>query len=1289
MSHIFKKFFSRQWLNHLENNILFRYLYIIIIISKIIVSDSQIRSLEPDPYIILKAKQNTTTDLYVLGAIFKGSRKPLCPKHIYVNNNENTEKKSSTDCTKIYLERQERKPDRINTVKLVFGQNFQDLSFMFENLGDILEADLSHYYFRLAVNVNNMFKGCIGLTSINLQDVSSPALKSMVGMFYNCYSLQNLDLPYFDTSLVTNMNSLFYNCKSLSSLKFGNFLTSSALSMSKMFYNCNSLTELNLNNFDTSKVTDMTNMFYECKNLISLDLSSFHTPELKSTNSMFYDCMSLININLSSFDASNIEDMGYMFYNCKSLISLDLSNLNAEKVENMESMFQNCYELVSLNLRNFKTKSIIKLNNVFAYCHSLTSLDLSDFYSPNLATISNMFLNCYSLTYIDVSNLNTTNVFDMKNIFFNCSNLTILNLSNFESSSAIYMDGMFSSCISLVYIDLSRITINSDINMTSMFENCQKLEYINLYSYNEPSTVSIINNYILENTPDNIIICINKNNNYENLKEIINSKSSSKISCGDEPIFTTQIAIPTTDEQKEYFSSTNTFRTDKETNINTDENENSINNDINSEIIDSQKKLNSSSNNLISDEGQTSIIEEDKTNTISNTIVQINLLNIKAENNEEIYLQILDNMMESFSLIKRQNIVIPGKNNFLYEITTVENEKIFLDVISYNNNDNSNDINIIINNNNDNITNNVRQTSKIDLGECENYLKDHYHLNRSISLIIIKFEKISNLSNERSIQYEIYEPINGTKLDLSICDNTTIDVYIPLVLSEELQNLYNQLKEKGYDLFDINSAFYTDICTPFTSPEGTDVMLSDRISYYFNNSQTLCQSNCKFAGYSIETQYLKCKCDISNSQIDTQEVKKFTPKTIYESFYDILKFSNYKVLLYYKLAFSINSLTINNKGSIMAIIYFCVYFLFLLIYCCKGINQLKIDLAKKVLKNPFNTSDDLFKNNYIDSKGVNIQNSKYEIESKNKFISKKYNFPPKRYSKNKSRTSLKKKATKRKINNEKKQENVLSDKNILIENKIVIFKPNYTKKTDFPTLEKDKKECNKENLDNFELNNLEYKEAIIKDKRSFIDIYFALLKREHLIFFTFFIRNDHNLISIKFCRFIFLLCTDMALNVFFFSDETMHKMYLTYGKYDFIQQIPQIVYSTVVSQIIEVFLCFLSLTDKHFYEIKNLKVEEKYQMFTILNCVKRKITFFFIFTFIMFGFYWYAIACFCAVYKNTQMAFIKDSISSFGLGLLYPFILYIFPAVLRIIALRTCKNQISCIYWLSDVIPFF
>ena len=60
----------------------------------------------------------------------------------------------------------------------------------------------------------------------------------------------------------------------------------------------------------------------------------------------------------------------------------------------------------------------------------------------------------------------------------------------------------------------------------------------------------------------------------------------------------------------------------------------------------------------------------------------------------------------------------------------------------------------------------------------------------------------------------------------------------------------------------------------------------------------------------------------------------------------------------------------------------------------------------------------------------------------------------------------------------------------------------------------------------------------------------------------------------------------MAMNVFFFSDETMHKMLLDYGKYNFIQQIPQIIYSTLLSKFIETSLCFLSMTDIYYYQIK-------------------------------------------------------------------------------------------------------
>ena len=159
-------------------------------------------------------------------------------------------------------------------------------------------------------------------------------------------------------------------------------------------------------------------------------------------------------------------------------------------------------------------------------------------------------------------------------------------------------------------------------------------------------------------------------------------------------------------------------------------------------------------------------------------------------------------------------------------------------------------------------------------------MKKENHINNNTSLIIIKYEKITNISSERSVQYEIYEPYNKTKLNLSICDNTTIDIYIPVVLSEKLQNLYNELKDLGYDLFDINSPFYQDICTSYKSSEGSDVILSDRINYFYNNDETTCQSNCKFSNYLFETQYLKCDCDVKNSEINinNNDNNKFNAK---------------------------------------------------------------------------------------------------------------------------------------------------------------------------------------------------------------------------------------------------------------------------------------------------------------------------------------------------------------------------------------------------------------------------
>ena len=64
----------------------------------------------------------------------------------------------------------------------------------------------------------------------------------------------------------------------------------------------------------------------------------------------------------------------------------------------------------------------------------------------------------------------------------------------------------------------------------------------------------------------------------------------------------------------------------------------------------------------------------------------------------------------------------------------------------------------------------------------------------------------------------------------------------------------------------------------------------------------------------------------------------------------------------------------------------------------------------------------------------------------------------------------------------------------------------------------------------------------------------------------------------------------------------------------------------------------------------------------------------------------YYITCFCGVFVNTQIHLIKDSLISFGMNLIYPFGIYIIPAVLRICALKSKKKNKKCLYTFSKLL---
>ena len=104
-------------------------------------------------------------------------------------------------------------------------------------------------------------------------------------------------------------------------------------------------------------------------------------------------------------------------------------------------------------------------------------------------------------------------------------------------------------------------------------------------------------------------------------------------------------------------------------------------------------------------------------------------------------------------------------------------------------------------------------------------------------------------------------------------------------------------------------------------------------------------------------------------------------------------------------------------------------------------------------------------------------------------------------------------------------------------------------------------------LKDFEMNSLDYEEALKLDRRNFFEYYISLVKYNHPIMFSFSPYNDYNSRIIKMFIFFFSFCLDFTVNALFFSDDTMIKIYEDKGKFNFLYHIPQILYSTIIANL--------------------------------------------------------------------------------------------------------------------------
>ena len=91
-----------------------------------------------------------------------------------------------------------------------------------------------------------------------------------------------------------------------------------------------------------------------------------------------------------------------------------------------------------------------------------------------------------------------------------------------------------------------------------------------------------------------------------------------------------------------------------------------------------------------------------------------------------------------------------------------------------------------------------------------------------------------------------------------------------------------------------------------------------------------------------------------------------------------------------------------------------------------------------------------------------------------------------------------------------------------------------------------------------------------------------------------------------------------------------------------------------------------------------------FEAFRLTTKIKKhlviKYFFFFIIGLIFLIIFWVFLSSFGAVFKNTQIVLLKNTLISFSISFIYPFIYNIIPCFFRICSLSNRKNNCSCVY---------
>ena len=549
-----------------------------------------------------------------------------------------------------------------------------------------------------------------------------------------------------------------------------------------MFNDCTNITEIDLSGFNSSDVINMAAMFRGCSKLTSINLTNLDTSKVTEMGSMFRDCSELSSLDLSSFDTSKVTSMGAMFHQCSKLTSLNLSNFNTTNVKNMDSMFSGCSSLEYINLKNFIENELLTIDKIFEQVPENVVVCLNDNSNSILSAINNKA--CHTTDCSENWEIEQKKIVNKKSLCVDNSGIDIT--FKYEYKGKYYVNCLNGNLIS-----------NTDIQSCQCdTENC-------LTCPNEP---------LVED------LCLECNNNYYPIENDNYTHIEGYVKCHKDPIgyyldknesiykkcyytckecekmgnnITHNCLI--CDDNYSYNISKNNYSNCYE-NSSYYNDENNYDYIINSTVLDESPQIIMSSN--LEDYPQiimTSNLEEyPQIIMTSNEVITEGLTEGLTEKVTKLKNNDLKNLIESIKKNETEEMLKEKENEYYNTILTTL-EKSFTSE-NYDTTDLDNGIDEIIETEKMKITltttenqrNNINENlTYVNLGECEELLREFYNLTNNSALYMIKLEISQEGMKIPKIEYYVYSKLNGKnliKLNLSECQNTKISLSIPVML---------------------------------------------------------------------------------------------------------------------------------------------------------------------------------------------------------------------------------------------------------------------------------------------------------------------------------------------------------------------------------------------------------------------------------------------------------------------------------------------------------------------------